>query len=128
MGVAIGSRVADEPKPCAAAEDSGVLTQEGTIAIRPGGERVVYYPIPYASPPNLELESERDYCHVVEQKEACFRVRFHDGFTTSQRSLAWKARGVRCPPPPAAPPTDAAAPPTLLPPTPVPVPTASPGG
>src|SRR5690348_5876233 len=77
MGVAIGNRVADEPKPCAASDDGGVLTQEGSIPIRPGGERVVYYPIPYASTPNLELECEGEFCDIVEQKESCFRVQFH---------------------------------------------------
>ena len=131
MGIAIGNRTAEETKACCSpgVDDSGALMQEGKIHIRPGSEKLIYYPIPYASPPNLEIEDTCDYCDVIEEKENCFRVRFHDNFTTTQQTLCWKARGVRCPPPPvppsalpadANPPAEAAPPPTLLPPEPVP--------
>ena len=134
MGIAIGNRTAEEMKSCSSpgpsAEDNGPLTQEGKIHIRPGSEKLVYYPIPYSSPPNLELADDLDYCDVIEEKENCFRVRFHTGFSTSQQTLCWKARGVRCAPPPAppaaqpsdaTPPTETAPAPSLLPPAPEPV-------
>ncbi len=127
MGIAIGNRTAEETKAClgpgAVADDSSVLAQEGKIRIRPGSEKIVYYPIPYASPPNLEFQDDCDYCDVIEEKENCFRIRFHSNFSTTQQTLCWKARGVRCPAPAAAPaePTPTAPSSTLLPPAPVPV-------
>src|ERR1700730_3352638 len=106
MSISIGGHW-DDAKTCEGADnpdESGILTQDGKILIRPGSEQIIYYPIGFVSPPNLELEDGSHYCDTVEQKEGYFRVRFHTGFWTSQESLTWKARGVRCPPPPTAPP------------------------
>ena len=102
---------------------TGVLTQEGTILLQPGSEQTVYYPIPYAQPPNLELEDEHNvhqYCVVQEQKPDLFRISYpqphHKGYIT----VTWKARGVRVPAPSVATPAPASS--SELPPAPVPVP------
>jgi hypothetical protein len=124
MSISIGGGGSHEVKTAAADETgTGVLAQDGKVIIRPGVEQVIYYPVSYASPPNLELEDTHGFCDIVEQKEGFFRVRFRTGFMTSQESLPWKARGTRCPPPPSGPPAAAAetATPDSLPPYPVPV-------
>jgi hypothetical protein len=103
-----------------------VLTQEGTVSLRPGSEQTVYYPLPYASPPNLELQDNYDSYEVVEQKETCFRIR--SGSSPWNRPATWKARGVRAlAPVPSVPtpPFEPTPPPMLLPPTPIPVPAPS---
>jgi hypothetical protein len=126
MSINLGGRSADESKPC---PDDGVLVQEGKVPVRPGSEQVIYYPVAYASPPNLEVQDALGLCDVLEQKETCFRVRFHPNFQTTNASLSWKARGVRGSSPPAVPAGAApeAAPSTTgLPSAPVPVPAANP--
>jgi hypothetical protein len=65
--------------------------QRGKAYADYGQEVVIYYPIPYASPPNLEIENDgKRYLHIVEQKPDCFKVKNnHVGV-----EIAWKARGV----------------------------------
>jgi hypothetical protein len=124
MSISIGCRTSEEAKACA--EDGNVLTQEGKIPISPSVavEQTIFYPVAYASPPNLELHDPLGVYHVVEQKETCFRVRLaNTGAWCSGAPATWKARGVRCPPPapPAStPPAENAPLPALLPPTPIP--------
>jgi hypothetical protein len=101
MSISIGGHSSEEAKPCP--DDGGLRAQEGKFPIRPGAEQIVYYPAPYSSPPNLELEDSQGFCEIIEQKETYFRVRFRRDFLTSQQSLTWKARGMRAAP--AAPPT-----------------------
>jgi hypothetical protein len=87
----------------AGAEDCEVLTQEGRVAVRPASDQVVFYPVAYASPPNLEIEDRFQVCDVVEQKENCFRVHFRAS-TGGEITVAWKARGMKAAPPADAPP------------------------
>jgi hypothetical protein len=70
--------------------------QTGTATV-PGGQEVeVYYPVPYASPPNLVLSSDWDQCVVVQQKQDHFRVKNNRVFATECK---WTARGLKVPPP-----------------------------
>ena len=111
--------------PSSAGSDAnGVLAQDGRIAVRAGSEQVIYYPVAYTAPPNLELEDSAHQCDIVEQSETCFRVRFRGNVTSSQQWLSWKARGVRPSAAPAATTAtsvETAPPATLAPPAPVPV-------
>jgi hypothetical protein len=88
-----------------------VLVQEGPLEYHGVGEQTVYYPISYASPPNLQVTRNVE---LVEQKADHFRIRT-DG--SCGGSTTWKARGVRAPKAvPFVP-----GPPDPLPPAPVPV-------
>jgi hypothetical protein len=99
--------------------DGDLLCQTGKVTVRPSSEKVVFYPIPYASPPNLELEGDSNVI-VVEQKDDHFRVKSADHGPWTE-TVTWSARGVRRLPPsgPPAPPADP--PPPDLPPRPVPI-------
>jgi hypothetical protein len=76
--------------------DNEVLSQHGAVRLSPGDEQDVYYPIPYASPPNLELGDllRIDYI-LLEQRADHFRVRIKSCLDLV--TLTWKARGVRAP-------------------------------
>jgi hypothetical protein len=98
MNLTIGGRT-----ETLAPEDT-VGLQRGRSSLPAGGESVVYYPCPYATPPNLELEdhSPRDSLQIIEQKSDCFRVK---NLGPSPIDVSWKARGVRTITPAAPPPT-----------------------
>ncbi len=86
------------------ADVNSPLTQDGKIILRPGAEQIIYYPLAYAVPPNLELEDRLNLCEVLEQKENYFHVRMRTGTYSVGDGIPWKARGVRPLPPPPAPP------------------------
>ncbi len=98
-------------------ESNGVLTQKGSFA-KPTGEPVtVYYPVPYASPPNLEIQDPLNKCHIIDQRADCFRI-VQDG--PGMLNVNWTARGVKSISPSPALPTPAiAAQPPANEPTPV---------
>jgi hypothetical protein len=99
-------------------EATDVVSQEGKIPVQAGKDRIVYYPKPYGSPPNLELEDPSGVCEIVEQRETCFVVHFRSTVWGGPSAVTWKARGVQTTPLP-----DAGqgqnAPPPNQPPTPV---------
>lgn len=106
----------------------GVMQQEGKATLRPGELVTVYFPVPYSSPPNLEVTEAsclRSHVRVMTQEGGSFVVRNDD--TAFDRTVHWTARGVTGQPPAAVVPVSPAAPPTLpapkeaLPPVPVPV-------
>ena len=68
--------------------------QTGKLFVAPGQEAVVYYPTPYASPPNLELDDSRvqKSCQIVEQRPDGFRVR---NMSATPIDVGWQARGVK---------------------------------
>ena len=74
-------------------EDPAVLAQSGTVTIPAGPVHDVYYPIPYASPPNLELDDPLHACEIVEQKADHFRVRING--VAGSAAVKWNASGVR---------------------------------
>jgi hypothetical protein len=80
-----------------------VFTQEGGATLPARCEQDVYYPVAFASPPNLEIEDDGLFqrCEIIEQRADRFRV-WNPTFLS--RSLSWTARGVQCapavPPPP----------------------------
>jgi hypothetical protein len=81
-------------------EPDGTICQEGKTSVHKGEELDVYYPVPYASPPNLVLCGSSDDCEIIEQKADHFRIRCKGPF---DRTPQWQARGLRCPPPGATP-------------------------
>jgi hypothetical protein len=96
MSIAIGNRSTEE----SSITPEGTLVQTGEAMVQDHDTETVYYPVPYISPPNLEISSSFDDCVVVEQAGDHFRVKNPSAFC---RKVTWKARGLRVsvtPPPP----------------------------
>jgi len=74
----------------------GLFLQEGETTVAAGAEQDVYYSVPFASPPNLELCGLLNDCVLVEQHADHFRVRNPGHFS---RDVDWKAKGVKAAPP-----------------------------
>jgi hypothetical protein len=82
--------------------EDGSFQQCGEVRLAPGEERIVYYPIAYAQPPNLELDNLCNTCVLLEQHSDRFCIR---NPALTSRTVEWRARGVKaCAPvaPPAA--------------------------
>jgi hypothetical protein len=89
--------------------EDGIVKQSGKIELDRGRELDVYYPIPYASTPNLELDDWFNNYRIIEQKADHFRVKNVGGAF----GVEWTARGVRaCNPTPLAVPVPTPAPPS----------------
>lgn len=73
-------------------ESSGVLTQKGSLPKASGEPVTVYYPVPYASPPNLELRDPLNKCRIIDQRADSFRI-VQDG--PGMPDVNWTARGVK---------------------------------
>jgi hypothetical protein len=73
-------------------EPDGTVCQEGKVELHPGQSLDVYYPAPYASPPNLELTGDTDKCEILEQHADHFRLVSRG---TSNACPQWHARGLR---------------------------------
>jgi hypothetical protein len=100
MNFTFGTR-SDDP-PCVEPPDGDAFTQTGCATVRGKAKQDIYYPVPYAFPPNLEATDNFGHCEVVEQRADHFRVRNRDGLDATVR---WTARGVRYDAPAARPPT-----------------------
>ncbi len=74
------------------APDGNLTKQTGTIHVPPGQEVMVYYPGPYASPPNLVVDDTFHQCSVIEQRPDGFRVKNSSPFA---QDVTWSARGMR---------------------------------
>lgn len=71
----------------------GVLTQHGKVQCITGQPETVFYPVPYASPPNLEIDQDKKSWTILEQRTDAFCItRTMDG-----PALQWTARGSRAP-------------------------------
>jgi hypothetical protein len=75
--------------------DPSVASQSGRVTIAAGDVVEVHYPVPYAYPPNLQLEEEWRHCRIVEQRPDSFRVK---NLGNSACEVAWKTRGVKVAP------------------------------
>src|ERR1700682_6524953 len=118
MSFSIGGKTVVRPP------DGNPFEQSGAIELRPGAEQDVFYAIPYASTPNLEIDSMFDDLDLVELHADHFRVRNTSNVLLS-RTVEWKARGVKClplAPITVVPPPPAPAAPSHPPPPPAPVP------
>src|SRR4051794_3354359 len=73
------------------AEDPSVLAQSGSVTVPKGQVKDVFYPVPYPSPPNLELDDSFHHYVVIDQQADHFRVRNDSGAW----DVKWTARGVR---------------------------------
>lgn len=87
--------------------EAEVLCQEGRVTLAPEEMRVVHFPLPYASEPNLELDASE--CVKIQSEEPASFVLCNRSEHFS-KTVTWKARGQRkaaAPPPPReAPPPD----------------------
>ena len=72
--------------------EGGVLEQEGEASLRQLAEVDVYYPVPYAFPPNLDVTDPYHNAEVLEQRADHFRVRNTCGHPVG---VTWKVKGVR---------------------------------
>ena len=91
-------------------DETGALCQTDEVTLPSGCDREVFYPVPYAGPPHLDVgNTPFNEIVLVEQKEDRFRVRNHSAFS---KTMTWKARGVRT----------AGAPVVVVPPVPPPLP------
>jgi hypothetical protein len=86
--------------PVAETGSEDVLVQKGTL--HPTGmlEQDIFYPIPYASPPNLTFDEmfHHDFV-VVDQQPDHFRVRFvKDRPLSNLLGVDWTAKGMKVPP------------------------------
>jgi len=89
--------------------EEGVSEQSGEVRVSAGRELDVYYPVPFASPPNLTLADDCDHvvqvegrpdnfdCVLLEQQSDHFRVKNVGKFSGV---LTWKARGLKAVAPP----------------------------
>lgn len=112
MSISIGGR-----HVTTGSHEDGAFVQEGKVQVAAGHAQIVYYPVPYNCPPNLEIDSCLHQCAVLEQRPDHFRVINNGAFN---RTVGWTARGVKGPlvgPPP--PPPELPAP-ILPPPRPIP--------
>jgi hypothetical protein len=92
-----------EPHSSITRSTEGVITQTGTVTVSGHKPETVFYPIPYISTPNLQIEDEWPHEHweLVEQKWDHFTVRRDRNPWSSPLKLSWTAKGVKGPPPPA---------------------------
>jgi hypothetical protein len=132
MSLSFGERTVtyapgDGPPPSAVPSDGVLYAQEGTAKVKANGTSTIYYPLPYASSPNLEVREDEstvkwdEHFEIVEQRPDRFTVRNTDWAWA--HSLHWVAKGAR-----PAPPAGTAPPPPepALPPRPVPIDGSSP--
>ena len=71
----------------------GRLKQDGKVTVGGHGEREVFYAVPFAGPPNLEL-------HGFDENAVIFKEQKADHFTLQnkgpfQQEVRWKADGIR---------------------------------
>jgi hypothetical protein len=94
--------VNEEPRAITQVSESApadLLAQHGKITFRAGQEQVIFYPVAFAAPPNLELD-DAEYYDVLEQRDTFFKVRCRTNTGYNHFVGHWHARGVRNSPPP----------------------------
>jgi hypothetical protein len=73
-------------------ERNQVLKQQGTVTISGDATAVVYYPVPYDSPPNLTFFGDKKgSVIIVEQKADYFKV----NTDLPKIEVQWQAQGLR---------------------------------
>ena len=77
-------------------DGEGLCKQSGSVSVPAGEELDVFYPKPFATPPNLTVSSTFDECVVIAQLPDHFRVRNAGLFA---RNADWEVRGERIVPP-----------------------------
>lgn len=92
MSISIGGKHFSAA-PC----ENGTFAQCGETPILAGCEQDIYYPIPYASPPYLEIDGTFSECTIVEQHADHFRVK--STASHFSRNVKWTAKGVKAIPP-----------------------------
>jgi len=91
MSFSIGERHIEAPA------DGNTLVQNGEVTVPPGMEQDVYYPIPFACPPNLVLDDCGHECAIIDQRADHFRIRNlrMPGVMGDSLEVEWTARGLR---------------------------------
>jgi hypothetical protein len=88
--VSLPSSPAESPDPNLVAD--GELRQNGMTKIGAESEQDVYYPVPYLTPPYLELSLMRDNIKLIEQRRDHFRVK---NIASDEKTIVWEAKGTR---------------------------------
>jgi hypothetical protein len=75
------------------------LSQQGKFWIGAGAGQDVYYPIPYSSPPNLQVELSQGHTNlqhmkIIEQKPDHFKIDFQSPLGGGVE-FRWRAEGLR---------------------------------
>ena len=76
--------------PESSSPSDDLLEQEGEFNLSELSQ-TVYYPIPFASPPNLTLGDNIHHAEIEEQAADHFKVRFH---IVAIGTTTWKAKGI----------------------------------
>jgi hypothetical protein len=76
---------------------TGEFKQTGSVTLPAGAVKVVYYPVPFGSLPNLELDDANGTCEIIEQKEGYFRIRCREIAGGNTHTFGWTARGIHVP-------------------------------
>jgi hypothetical protein len=92
MSFSLGGRTYQCQSTACHLADDGLWTEKGETHLKVHGEQDVYYPVPFATTPNVELTSDFEHCAIVEQKPDHFRIRNTSGSVVTAN---WQARGVR---------------------------------
>lgn len=89
MSLSFGGRTEVVPAdgPCGA--------QTGQVNVPGQEEAVIYYPVPYLTPPNLVLDAGCVSCRIVDQKPDHFRVK---NLGAGAELITWKSRGLKAGP------------------------------
>jgi hypothetical protein len=72
------------------------LTQQGSVTVPANSQQEVYYPVPYASPPNVQLSGpgvSQGSIQLKEQKADHFTAQCTSAHFTFE--VHWRAEGVR---------------------------------
>ena len=73
----------------------GLLEQQGRGTIRGLAEEDVYFPVPYISPPNLELIGDSENVQLEYQRRDHFRIKNWSNNRHYVATFGWKAKGVK---------------------------------
>jgi hypothetical protein len=87
-----------QPDPMIAKDGDGLLTESGVTPVRTLGEIQVYYPRPFANPPNLSLNAENgsiDYL-LEDQKATGFKLKVSASSHPPAQApqIRWNAKGL----------------------------------
>jgi hypothetical protein len=91
MSFSIGERHIEAPA------DGSALVQNGEVRVPSGMEQDVYYPIPFACPPNLVIDDCVHEYAIIDQRADHFRIRNlrKAGVMGDALEVEWTARGLR---------------------------------
>jgi serine/threonine protein kinase len=93
----IGFMISSASSPTTASPTTATMIQEGNVRVNVGDKFEIFYPVPYATPPNIQLTWDDDPWHVIklqEQKADRFTIQSTGG-NAVWVTVHWRAEGVR---------------------------------